>query len=555
MEKYGEFLFDASSGDIKDCLSDLAIEDIESCCEYRIFERGQAYFTDGMVEHLDLNIKANTVSATVLGTKEYSVEIYIDRGEVHATCTCPYYNVCKHTVAVLLSIESNGIENISENHVDVPPVIESLDFFKEHLGQLSKEELIKLLMKFAPENYVQQIFNSKAGKGDSVKIFAQAEKNIMGFFQDEELLWDPSSMDAALMNQLNHLRGLEDKLPEQIGKLLLTIMMEIEGAFDEGYLYIDNYYAEDFFESPDFNQFVISFAKQLPFGHKLRYIQELNDTLGEMSYNTFEEIPDKYDACFSKEEAGKLTEYVVRNIATINDSFLLNIFDSIKNDLPTNAKEQILGKLTNFGSQKHLVLLAELLIAQNRPGDAFDRLNNFLKGQPGMVDAKIIELYLNTATRINTDLNEAAMLAIEHSKDEKCLSLIKKLGVKDLEAYEQYLRKDYPAELLSFYEKEKRFDDALQLISANKLLNDYSLFPFFAKNKKHIPEQAEQYFMGRIDANLQSTGEKFYVIIAETISQIQKINSTLAGDIVKDIQKNYKRRTKLMGMLKRFAVE
>lgn len=151
MEKYCEYLFDAGADNIKECLQHLTEEDIESCCEYKIFNRGFDYFNDGRVEQIWFNNKANTISAEVIGTKEYSVEIYLDNEEVHGTCSCEYYGVCKHIIAVMMCIVVNGIEYIGENDLMQLPTIKALDFLKSHLQELSKEELINLVMKFAPK--------------------------------------------------------------------------------------------------------------------------------------------------------------------------------------------------------------------------------------------------------------------------------------------------------------------------------------------------------------------------------------------------------------------
>lgn len=151
MEKYCEYLFDAGADNIKECLKHLTEEDIESCCEYKIFNRGFDYFNDGRVEQICYNNKANTISAEVIGTKEYSVEIYLDNEEVHGTCSCEYYGVCKHIIAVMMCIVVNGVEYIGENDLMQLPTIKALDFLKSHLQELSKEELINLVMKFAPK--------------------------------------------------------------------------------------------------------------------------------------------------------------------------------------------------------------------------------------------------------------------------------------------------------------------------------------------------------------------------------------------------------------------
>ena len=551
MEKYGEFLFEASSDNIKECLEHITEDDIESCCEYKIFNRGYDYYQEGMVEHLWYNSKANTISAEVLGTREYAVEIYLDNEEVHGTCSCEYYDVCKHIIAVLLNIAENGTEHITENDLVQLPTINSLDFLKLHLQKLPKEELINLVMKFAPENYILQIHNSKSDKKDANKILAQAEKKILGFFKDQELLWDPSGMESALMGQLEKLKGLENQLSEQIGELLLKIMTEINDAFDEGYLYVDNYYNEDYFESPQFDHFVISYIRQLPFTEKINFLQELDSTLGLMSYSTFEGIPKKYNACFSNEESKKLAELVASNECKMNDSLVSELFGIVEEKLGIEEKERILTRLSTI-HQDHLISLIELLIVQDRHQQAYGRVEKFLSGNSGYVEDKIIELYLDLCIKIGSDLKKAATVSINHNPNEKTLLKIKTLGIADAKPFEDVLKDKNPHGLLSFFEKEKRLKDALDLVSNTNEFYDETIFSFYKRNKKSLPSEAEQYFLNRIDKNLTNTGESYYSRIAETIGQIKQINPKLANEIITDIRVNYKRRTKLMGMLRRF---
>lgn len=446
MEKYGEFLFEASSDNIKECLEHVTEDDIESCCEYKIFNRGYDYYQKGMVEQLWYNSKANTISAEVIGTKEYDVEIYLD---------------------------------------------------------------------------------------------------------NEELLWDPSGMESSLMSQLEKLKGLENQISEQIGELLRKIMIEVNDAFDEGYLYIDNYYNEDYFESPQFDHFVISYIRQLSFTEKINFLQELDSTLGLMSYSTFEGIPKKYNACFSNEESKKLAELIASQKSNINDSLISELFGIVEEKLSIEEKERILTKLSTI-HQDHLISLIELLIAQNRHQQAYGLIENFLSGNPDYVEDKIIELYLDLCITTGSDLNKTAMISINQNPNEKILTKIKILGIADTKPFEDVLRSKNSHDLLSFFEKEKRFKDALDLISDTGEFYDDTIFYFFKRNKKMLADEAEHYFLKRIDANLAYTGDSYYSKIAETIGQIKQINSKLAKELVADIRVNYKRRTKLMGMLRRF---
>lgn len=69
----------------------------------QILERGYDYYCDDAVENMEID--ADCISADVIGTQEYEVEITLRNGEVSDMyCSCPYAedgNHCKHMAAVL----------------------------------------------------------------------------------------------------------------------------------------------------------------------------------------------------------------------------------------------------------------------------------------------------------------------------------------------------------------------------------------------------------------------------------------------------------------------
>lgn len=71
--------------------------------ESHILERGYDYYCENAVENL--NISADIVSADVIGTEDYEVEISLENGEItELYCSCPYADSgrnCKHMAAVL----------------------------------------------------------------------------------------------------------------------------------------------------------------------------------------------------------------------------------------------------------------------------------------------------------------------------------------------------------------------------------------------------------------------------------------------------------------------
>lgn len=88
----------------------LTIEQIRTLCTERSFECGWEYLRQGRVVKLERN--ENLITAVVLGTKQYHVEVRIHRQDVEASCTCAYDRggCCKHIVATLLALRETDDE-------------------------------------------------------------------------------------------------------------------------------------------------------------------------------------------------------------------------------------------------------------------------------------------------------------------------------------------------------------------------------------------------------------------------------------------------------------
>ena len=85
MEKYGEYLYEAISPNLKESIENLSEEDIEDCCEYKIFDRGLGYYENGLVSEINFNTATNIITARVKGTSKYYVEILVCVGKVKKT--------------------------------------------------------------------------------------------------------------------------------------------------------------------------------------------------------------------------------------------------------------------------------------------------------------------------------------------------------------------------------------------------------------------------------------------------------------------------------------
>jgi len=83
------------------------MEDIKALCTETSFVRGLEYFQMGNVT--DLEQFGNKITATVEGTRDYTVTIRTDKKTITAACTCPYNwgGYCKHIVAALIALSEN----------------------------------------------------------------------------------------------------------------------------------------------------------------------------------------------------------------------------------------------------------------------------------------------------------------------------------------------------------------------------------------------------------------------------------------------------------------
>jgi uncharacterized Zn finger protein len=101
------------------------------------FERGEAYFKNGAVRHIEES--DHTITARVKGSYyvPYAVHVsYNAQGITEVECTCPYFegSWCKHIVATLLFVL---------NEAQVPPAASPT--LREQLADLDRDQLIAVI--------------------------------------------------------------------------------------------------------------------------------------------------------------------------------------------------------------------------------------------------------------------------------------------------------------------------------------------------------------------------------------------------------------------------
>lgn len=103
-----------------DPFSKLTWEDLEEWAGSVIVGRGRPYQRNGAVENLG-RTEGGTLAAWVRGTRLYATRVRLtERNGLESACTCPYWDTCKHAVAVVLEYlerlkTDSGVGEIDED--------------------------------------------------------------------------------------------------------------------------------------------------------------------------------------------------------------------------------------------------------------------------------------------------------------------------------------------------------------------------------------------------------------------------------------------------------
>lgn len=126
----------------------------------RSYERGKNYAADGYV-HSITEYKGKLV-ATVTGTHDYQVKLWVEHDALESSCTCPMGEMsefCKHCVATALvwADEAKSVGNQQSGKkikrgAKASARTKKLDDARAHLERQSKESLIELLLEHALED-------------------------------------------------------------------------------------------------------------------------------------------------------------------------------------------------------------------------------------------------------------------------------------------------------------------------------------------------------------------------------------------------------------------
>ena len=514
------------STNFKDILLKFSTNEIrEMIDDPNIFARGNSYNKRDFVSNV-IQIEENRVKAQVLGSSNnsYDIEIYRRGGSLHSECNCPYGDICKHVVATFINISQT-------KKIEASMVLSHQDKVLEHLKTLSNSELIELVTKFAPDSFIKEIILNDAPSEELNVRINEIACSIKMDFNDEDFLYNPERFQKNISEYMENLKPFVNKSPDEIFEIVFDLAENIESLQEDGYLYIDRYYDEEYFDFDTFASEIMELIERVTDRKKQLdiFMESTNIATGYMTitYDSLEVEDKRVFLDYFDEDSSVELYGVVEAFLSFEEreKFLLN-----------QSPNWIYNLVVEFYLEHDKKELAEAYIE-------------------GLLKEKFSLDYIEKIVEI-TEVSKERLRAF-------ILQAIKNGGYRDYDFTLKYIDKIEDRENVELLLKEKTLSRYYQLLQQeSRVAEMFGLLDklsdkkeeFFKKYKKAYSTEATAFFRAEIKENLKSTGNDYYQNIADALAHLKElIDSDEFALMVENFKRDYKRRKNFVAILnKRF---
>ena len=404
------------------------------------------------------------------------------------------------------------------------------DTLLTYLDGLSKNELIDLVVEFAPDSFKKEILAQDTPK-EELSVCINEIASAMRFdIDDEELLYNPSEFQSTVSDYLEKLKPFINSNTDEVFDIIFEIAIEIEDKYENGYLYRDGYYDEEaYFEFDDFALEIIALIEKIKDSKKqARVLIAFQEVCNDSGYMTFEfdsiKINDKKALVLYFDEDSDMDFYLF-----------------IKELLPFEKREQF---LLNYDSAKANLELVDLYVAYNQKDKAIALLENLIQKR---LNLDYLEKLMTLKEIPSTKIREWIFRIINNNVDglKFIFENIKK--VENPKELELLLKKRNIDRYYQYLKAYNRADEMLEILDR---VSPQEKEEFFYKYKKEYKSQAEQFFRAKIEKNLKDTGNYYYETIADLLEHLKVIiDKSSFVLLVQQLKKNYKRRRNFVAIL------
>ena len=396
----------------------------------------------------------------------------------------------------------------------------------KYLKTLSKEKLIELIMELSPKSFKREIILKDAPRDEVNSCLNKISSSLTSILADEELLYAPRKFQKEISQYMEELKVLVNQNPKSVMKIVFDLMLEIEGQQADGYLWIDHYYDEEYFDFDIFSDEMMTLIHRIEDKEvQLQFFIDLGESAEESAY-----MPFSYEALGLEDKTPFL--------AYFNEESTLSFYHTIEELLSFEEQETF---LLSAGSNKTLI---SFYIENDKANLAIEILEALLKEN---FELEYVEQLLTLTSISQERLRIFVSKTIEtnsHGGFNFIIDGFKKLD--NIENLESIWKDTTPSQYYKYLEKEQRIDEMYALL--NSLPENREVF--LKKYKKAYKEEAIVFFNTQITENLKSTGDTYYHKIADTLWQLKSlIEEEEFKSRVEALKKEYKRRRNFVGIL------
>ncbi len=586
---------------------------IKSIFGRTIYNRGLDYYMDDLVT-IEAVI-ADKVVATVTGSMAYDYKILLkhDGDVLYGSCSCPYYDACKHLAAVLLVLKEDydwkaqqnnlddDIEDIDFEEEEDTPVnntyihlpnfkqfpsatVENEDPFEQFLLACDKEKLMNLVRQFAPEKYKTDIRLSQSSPKQKTALLQDYFQKIDALLDSEPTFID--QFDEEFFQYLKEMKQLWNNGEElTIAAYLLNLPRRIEAVIeDDGlnrlseyddeedeYEY-DEYYGYDNEEAyAEYNHiplihYLFEFSMILAVQERQSFYAQLWEKLQGLTSSGHSLVWGDLYRFYSPENIGELRETLVKQafFRELRLSTHIKIYELLK---PTLSEQEQLEFLEEYQENHYFFgLLIDYWEKQGQTLRVIKMLNiHLLSVEPNPnkavffhVDENLVKLYhkrLQLAYQHEGDAEQQlwAKSYFEFRSNEDTAYQIYQLNGSLPTNIAQNLEEKSIMSYINFLERIDDTDSIRQLFKKypeNAFRYDTQI-DFYKKYIERYPEKGIEQLNSALASSLVPTDKNAYYEVVDLLLAIKKVEEpTLFKKRVSNIKEKYKRRTSLMKIMR-----
>ncbi|MCC6724665.1 MAG: SWIM zinc finger family protein [Saprospiraceae bacterium] len=544
-----------------------------------IYQKGQDYYENDAVEELDV-ADANTVVASVFGTDDYTVKVFVRMGSIQAKCSCPYdtewSGMCKHIAAVLIkAVEEEFWQEIPEAGDEIEPKPEGksaagpADLFEAWLEGLSMDDMKHFIRKLATPAFREEIRLRYGSQGNRDKVFLETKSKIQKLLGKINRYDSGDGLDDELLPLLEKLRGVWTEKAEEVRDLFLKIIEAIDDAKDDGYLF--GKYSEESYDGFDLLQVLAIFLRDLPDNERLKFVLVFWETIENQSYDSFSAFFGMASDYLKAHDWDKLKDYLNKSELFDKEDFAKEILAIFEPSMTQAEKGKLLKTLAKQ-SDKFIVPLAHFHEKEEgKPKQAIKVLDTAIgkllkEGGSfyyGATDVKeqVMEERIRLAHAQSEPLDNLALQYLELLPKALTMRRMLDLAPSQRAQFELLLRKKNLAEYLTHLEAEKRLGEVVEIVENRRkeyakgifsygYMDGFSRYDFYARNKKELPDLALKCFLEKLENELLHAYDKNYIAVVDALKNIKTLEPAQEfRQRLANLRLVYKRRQNLMGKL------